>query len=153
MAEASIEDLELLLKTLTKSFEDVTAKKMFGCYALWVKDNVFALVWKEGRIGVKLPSDTSYSTLMRMAGAGPWKAGPMTISHWVLVPPMFHLKTIELSKWLLKAYNECAALENRPVKKAAKKVVKKAAKKVVKTKISKTVKKPAPKTTKKNSKR
>ena len=33
----------------------VTGKKLFGCHALWADQNVFALVWKAGQIGVKLP--------------------------------------------------------------------------------------------------
>jgi hypothetical protein len=46
---------------------------MFGCHVLWADGNVFALVWKHGRIGVKLPEENLYEKLMSSLGAEPWK--------------------------------------------------------------------------------
>jgi TfoX/Sxy family transcriptional regulator of competence genes len=132
MAKATIDQITTLETTLAKAasaLPKVTSKKMFGCQAYWVNDNVFALVWKEGRIGFKLPNETSYDSLMKSAGSAPWKAGPMQMAHWVLVPESFHSKAADLKKWAQKAYDECAVLEKKPAKKKAvpkkKKVVKK----------------------------
>lgn len=128
MTEKTIAELELILNLTTKSLPDITSKKMFGCHAFWVNENVFALVWKHGRIGVKLPNEKSYEALMNLKGAEPWKAGPMQMAHWVLVPESFHSKTTELKKWLAKAHEQCSTLVKKP-KKVATKTIAKAIKK------------------------
>jgi TfoX/Sxy family transcriptional regulator of competence genes len=124
MPKQNIAELESLLNSASSGLTDVTSKKMFGCHALWAKGNVFALVWKHGRIGVKLPEESAYKSLMGVSGAAPWKAGPMTMSHWVLVPESFHAKASELKKWLSRAHDQCAVLEKKPAK-AKKKAAKK----------------------------
>ena len=111
-------ELEKLLNSAAEGLKLSGAKKMFGCHALWTKENVFALVWKHGRIGVKLPDESEYEALMSKKGAEPWKAGPMKMAHWVLVPEGFHKKPAELAKWVEKAHRLCGAL---PAKKKAKK--------------------------------
>jgi len=120
--------LEKTVSEITESWKNVTGKKMFGCPAYWVNGNVFALVWKHGRIGVKLPNDGQFDKLMSVAGSEPWKAGPMTMSQWVLVPEKFHSGKA-LAGWLKTAYelNETAAPKKKPAKK--KPAVKKAKKK------------------------
>lgn len=120
MSKESIAELETLLNAAAESLPKVTSKKMFGCHALWADGNVFALVWKHGRIGFKLPDESSYKTLMAASGAAPWKAGPMQMAHWVLVPDSFHSKATELKKWAAKAHDQCSKLEKKP-KKATKK--------------------------------
>jgi TfoX/Sxy family transcriptional regulator of competence genes len=118
MGAVSIADLEEILNSVAAELPLVTGKKMFGCHALWANGNVFALVWKHGRIGLKLPDESSFAGLMKLPGAEPWKAGPMTMAHWVLVPAAFHVKTSELKKWALKAHEQCSALEAKTKKKA-----------------------------------
>ena len=120
MAKESIAELESLLEDAAKSLPDVSSKKMFGCHALWVKENVFALVWKHGRIGFKLPDEHAYAALLKTTGAAPWKAGPMQMAHWVLVPETFHKKPAELKKLAAKAHAQCALLEKKPTKAKAK---------------------------------
>jgi TfoX/Sxy family transcriptional regulator of competence genes len=121
----SIEELQKTVDPLAQALPNVTSKKMFGSPAYWVNGNVFALVWKHGRIGVKLPNESKYEALMSAKGAAPWKAGPMTMAHWVLVPEAFHGDKTQLKKWLKEAHtlNEVAI----PKKKAA--IKKKKAKK------------------------
>ncbi len=126
MAKASKEELaalEGLVGEVSEGLPDVTSRKMFGCHALWASGNVFALVWKEGRIGVRLPDEKLYEQLSSAAGAGPWKAGPMNIAHWVLVPPAMHAKKAELRKWVSTAHALAQAArpaaEKKPAKKAA----------------------------------
>lgn len=126
-----IAELENILNSAATTLPKVTSKKMFGCHALWADGNVFALVWKHGRIGVKLPDESSYQTLLAASGAEPWKAGPMQMAHWVLVPESFHSKAAEIKKWAAKAHDQCSKLEKKK-KKAAKKAPSKAAKKKTK---------------------
>ena len=117
---ATIQELESALNATAASLPKVTSKKMFGCFALWADGNVFALVWKHGRIGVKLPQATDYAKLMEQAGAEPWKAGPMTMAHWVLVPETFHSRPAELKKWAVKAHALCVQLPKKPARPMAK---------------------------------
>ena len=126
MAKESIAQLEDILNSSTSALPKVTSKKMFGCHAIWADGNVFALVWKHGRIGVKLPDETCYNTLMKLSGAELWKAGPMKMAHWVLVPESFHTKAAELKKWATLAHAQCSKLEKKVKKAAAKKTAKKA---------------------------
>lgn len=119
MSKQSLIDLEEILTSSTAGLSKMTAKKMFGCHALWADGNVFALVWKHGRIGVKLPVAADYDSLMKVSGAEPWKAGPMKMAHWVLVPESFHSKPAEIKKWAKKAHDLCSKLEKKPAKKKA----------------------------------
>jgi len=106
-----IGELEKKMNAAAEGLSKVAAKKMFGCHALFVNDNVFGLVWKHGRLGVKLPDEGVYRSLMEREGAEPWKAGPMKMAHWVLVPESFHAKDAELKKWVRTAHGLCAKLE------------------------------------------
>ncbi|MGZ3717067.1 MAG: TfoX/Sxy family protein [Bdellovibrionota bacterium] len=127
MKSATIPELETLLNDAAEGLTSVDGKKMFGCHALFAKGNVFALVWKHGRIGVKLPDSSEYSALMALEEATPWKAGPMQMAHWVLVPPSFHGEKRTLKKWVVRAH--AAALAASPkAAKAPKKSAKKSAK-------------------------
>jgi TfoX/Sxy family transcriptional regulator of competence genes len=119
MASELLDNLQETLTEATRSLPKVTDKKMFGCHALWANHNVFALVWKHGRIGLKLPDEATYESLMSMKGAEPWKAGPMKMSHWVLVPESFHGKSAELRKWAALAHKQCSVLEKKPAKATA----------------------------------
>jgi TfoX/Sxy family transcriptional regulator of competence genes len=114
MNSENLLELEGRLDEAAAGLPRVTSRKMFGCYALWVNDNVFALVWKHGRIGVKLPESAVYGALMSLKGSEPWKAGPMTMNHWVLVPQSFHAGTPDLKRWLATAHQLCGSLEKKP---------------------------------------
>lgn len=104
MSKELITELENILNTVAAGFPKVAGKKMFGCHALWANGAVFALVWKTGCIGVKLTEPGEYNKLLSTSGAAPWKAGSMTMSHWVLVPESYHGKKAELGGWLKKAH-------------------------------------------------
>lgn len=111
-----IAELEQILSSATEDLPNLSAKKMFGCQAFWANGNVFALVWKQGRLGVKLPNEDSYDDLMKLKGAEPWKAGPMKMAHWILVPTTFHTKKAELKKWVVKAHEQCSVLDPKKKK-------------------------------------
>src|SRR5262245_14434782 len=86
---------------------------MFGCAALFTKGNIFALVWKHGRLGVKLPDSAQHDALMAEAGAEPWKPGATAMLHWVLMPPAFHVAPDKLAHWVGRAHALAAAPHER----------------------------------------
>jgi len=119
-------DRSRLLATLRAAAErlpDVGEKKMFGCEALFVNGAIFALVWKAGRIGVKLPEPKRFDALAALKGAEPWRAGPMAMAHWLLVPPSIDADANKLAPWLKEAHAMAAAglgeTRRKPAKKAA----------------------------------
>lgn len=97
-------ELEERINDAADGLKSVVGKRMFGCHALFAKDAVFGLVWKEGRIGVRLPEEATFDELMSQKGSAPWKAGGMTMSHWVLVPEPMHDDDRSLAKWVAKAH-------------------------------------------------
>jgi TfoX/Sxy family transcriptional regulator of competence genes len=118
MSKEIVAKLEETLNDAVSGLKKTSSKKMFGCHAVWVNENVFTLVWKTGRIGVKLPDEKAYAALMTKEGAAPWTAGPKQMAHWVLVPETYHIKLSELKKWTSKAYELCAEFEPKVKKKA-----------------------------------
>lgn len=96
----------------------ISRKRMFGCDAFFANDAIFALIWKEGRVGIKLTTLPHYEQLMAMPGAEQWKAGNKAMSHWVLVPETFHDEDEALMLWLMRAHQD--ALSAPPKKSTAK---------------------------------
>jgi hypothetical protein len=135
-----IEELNALLDGATSTLSNVSSKKMFGSHAAWVNENVFALIWKTGRIGIKLPNEPHYSKLMSESGAEPWKAGPKQMTHWVLMPIDFHNKKATLNKWVTKAHELCQSLPPKKSKPAAKTAPKKLSKPTAAAKTTKVAK-------------
>ncbi len=97
------------LRTAAERLPDVDEKKMFGCEALFVNGAIFALVWKTGRIGVKLPEPARFEALAALKGTEPWKAGPMVMAHWLLVPPSVDADAKKLAPWVKEAHGMAAA--------------------------------------------
>lgn len=109
---AAADDRAALWKTLREAaapLRDVDEKKMFGCEALFANGAIFALVWKTGRIGVKLPEESRYGALLSQKGAEPWRAGPMVMAHWVLVPSAVERDLKKLAPWVAEAHAMAAA--------------------------------------------
>ena len=82
---------------------------MFGCNCLFTdgksfEGKIFALVWKEGRIALKLP--LSAGELLRQRGARPWTIGRKKMGAWVLLPESFHDDAELLRQWALRAHAE-----------------------------------------------
>lgn len=98
-----------LLETATADLPGVHKKRMFGCDALFVHDQIFALVWKTGRIGVKLTDPGDYLTLLEQPGAEQWHAGPKAMSHWVLAPEELHDDPPALTPWIRRAHDQASA--------------------------------------------
>ena len=115
-SKESLAALEQSLNRAAAKLDQVTSKKMFGCHALFADSKVFALVWKHGQIGLKLMAEADYEALLSLPGAGPWKAGPMQMAHWVLLPPTLAESPRQLAKWAKRAHAQ--ALQT-PAKKSA----------------------------------
>lgn len=99
-----LEHLRELLDEASEGLPGVAARRMFGCHAVFADSNIFGLVWKTGRLGLKVPDAARYEELMAMPGAGQWCAGSKAMSHWVLVPEEFHDDPEELGRWVKLAH-------------------------------------------------
>ena len=97
-----------------------TWKRMFGCDAAFVDGKIFALIWKTGRIGLKLPERERLDALLALDGAEPWTPGGMkAMSSWVLVPESLHDDTDSLTDWVREAHAEIRRWEPKAKKKPA----------------------------------
>jgi TfoX/Sxy family transcriptional regulator of competence genes len=115
----SLEQLWLVLQSVSEDLRGVTKRKMFGCQAVFANGNIFALIWKTGRIGVKITDPGLFRELMAKSGSDPWQAGDRTMSNWILVPESFHRKEEMLSEWVTIAH-ELAARGTPPSKRPGK---------------------------------
>jgi TfoX/Sxy family transcriptional regulator of competence genes len=100
---SDLQQLRVILLKAASGLPELVEKRMFGCAALFTKGNIFALVWKHGRLGVRLPDQAQYDELMAKEGAEPWQPGPQ-MAHWVLVPSELHGNMDELSGWVKRAH-------------------------------------------------
>ncbi|WP_394834193.1 TfoX/Sxy family protein [Pendulispora rubella] len=120
-----------LFEDLTRaadSLSDLGHKKMFGCDALFVGGAIFAMVWKEGLIGVKLPDEEAFQKAMALSGARPWAPGGKAMSHWVLLPETVSGDSKRLKAWVARAHTLVSRGNAKP-KKVTKPKKKAAAKK------------------------
>ncbi|HSP20425.1 MAG TPA: TfoX/Sxy family protein [Myxococcaceae bacterium] len=110
-------ELRSNLETLTADLPRVTMRRMFGCDAFLAGGAIFAMVWREGRIGLRLP-DALLPELRALPGADPWRHRDMVVRQWVLVPESFHDDPHGLDPWVRKAH--AAALQRGPASTRAK---------------------------------
>jgi TfoX/Sxy family transcriptional regulator of competence genes len=106
-----------LVEESTAGLGDITKRRMFGCDALFTREQIFVLFWKTGRIGVRLPDPAAYAQLLALPGSEPWRIGEKTMSHWVLVPEDFHDDGSALTPWVRRAH---ALASSSPSSKTAK---------------------------------
>ncbi|MDB5096573.1 MAG: hypothetical protein JWM80_994 [Cyanobacteria bacterium RYN_339] len=99
----------------------VRRKRMFGCDTLFAEDTIFALIWKEGRIGLKFPDPAVAAEAMALPGSAPWKAGEKVMGGWVMVPESFHDDPETLARWVQRSHALALAAPPKPKKKAHKK--------------------------------
>jgi hypothetical protein len=96
-------DLRDTLDEAVGSRHGVTQKLMFGCHAFFRNNQIFGLIWKTGRIGVRLPDEKIFRELMAIAGSEPWqvysKPGAKPMAHWVLMPEEFHDDLEQIATW------------------------------------------------------
>jgi TfoX/Sxy family transcriptional regulator of competence genes len=104
-------ELRSRLDDATAGLTSVTVRRMFGCDAFLADGAIFAMVWREGRIGLRLP-DELLPELRALPGADPWRPRDMVVRQWVLVPESFHDDSDGLVPWVRKAH--AAALDRGP---------------------------------------
>src|SRR5215470_4716384 len=104
-------ELRSRLDDLTTGLPQVTVRRMFGCDAFLAGGAIFAMVWREGRIGLRLP-DELLPELRSLPGSDPWRHRDMVVRQWVLVPESFHDDSDGLGPWVRKAH--AAALDRGP---------------------------------------
>lgn len=114
-----LDSLASLVDEAAEELPQVSRRRMFGCDAWFAGDAIFGLVWKEGRIGVKLPDEAAYGELMGHEGAAPWTAGSKKMSGWVFVPEEFHDDPDALAVWVKRAHAFALAAPPKPPKKPA----------------------------------
>lgn len=103
---------ESLLEYLREQVQEAVAplpgvgrKKMLVSIGWTVKDRVFALVSRQGRIVVRLPDDDAQKELLAIEGAGPWRWGSRTPPRgWLLLPEDRHDDSAFVTKWIERAF-------------------------------------------------
>jgi len=103
------EFLKSLLDEASQELPSVTTRRMFGCDALFANLAIYALVWKTGRLGLKLPEPALYQDALALEGAEPWAPGGKAMAHWVLLPESLHDQPEQLSIWVHKAHRLASA--------------------------------------------
>lgn len=111
-APDSLLRLKALFDGAMAGLEGVEAKRLFGCDGYFVNGNIFALVWKEGRLGLRFTDESSRLGLMALPGAESWSVGRSVMRRWVLVPVDLHARPAMLRRWTSQAWAE--ALERPP---------------------------------------
>lgn len=122
-----------LVEASTPGLKDISMRRMFGCDAFFAGEQIFALLWKTGRIGVKLTDADAYARLLAEPGAEPWQIGEKVMSRWVLVPEEMHDDVEALAPWVRMAHGYArGAKAAKAAKPAAKRVSKAPAQPAVK---------------------
>ena len=101
--------LSLLLELLEAAalpLPGVTRRRMFGCDALFADREIFALVWKEGRIGLKFADPADRSRLDGLPGTSPWAPGGKQMRQWRLLPEKIEGDPVSFSAWVERAHAE-----------------------------------------------
>ena len=112
--KAEAGELDVLFQKVSqhcKGLSLVTEGKLFGCNVWKVDGNIFAMVWKTGRIALKLSNVDEFAKLEAMNGTDPWTAGNKTMKHWLLLPESLATHDLELKKRLKIAHKNNKTLE------------------------------------------
>jgi len=101
----TLSELRNLLEASCEGLQEVSIRRMFGCDGFFVRDSIFGLIWKTGRIGIKLADPQLFSEAMSLQGSEPWTAGKRVMSRWVLLPESFHQDPSTLRSWVKLAHS------------------------------------------------
>lgn len=137
-----------LVESAVSTLPETSWRRMFGCDAVFVRDRIFGMVWKHGRVGVKLPEYERYVEAMQLEGSEPWAPGGKQMSGWVLLPEELVEDADVLASWLGEAHAEVVAAApkakpKKPAKAPAKKAAPAKAKKPAPAKAKRAAKAPA----------
>ena len=102
----------------------VSHRKMFGCDAWFSRGQIFSLIWKTGRVAVRLPDGGVFDEAMGLEGAEVWSVGAKMkpMSHWVLLPEGYNDDEEEVAVWVKRAHG---LAKTAPMKPASKKKARK----------------------------
>src|SRR3954463_9100630 len=89
MPTQSFPELKEIVLDAAEGLPGVEAKRLFGCDGFFARGTIFSLIWKTGRIGIKLLDEADYAALMKVKGSSPWSPGPAKpkMFGWILVGP------------------------------------------------------------------
>lgn len=96
--------LKAVLDGALAGLENVSPKRLFGCDAWFAQGNIFALVWKEGRLGLRLSDSALQAQALAEPGAEPWLQEGKAVKHWVLLPQAWNSQPALLRSWGRRAY-------------------------------------------------
>jgi TfoX/Sxy family transcriptional regulator of competence genes len=105
---ADLEALRSLVEAAAEGLTAVRRRRIFGCDALFTDGEIFALVWREGRIGLKLTDEKLFDELIHQTGATAWKPGGTAMASWVVVPVKLHEDKKLLRKWVQRAHAQAS---------------------------------------------
>jgi TfoX/Sxy family transcriptional regulator of competence genes len=112
--------LRELVQEAVAGLAGVGRRKMLVSVGWAVKDRVFALVSRQGRIIVRLHDERAERELLDMDGAEPWKFGTRAPPRgWVQLPEGMHEDASALREWLGRAWSlgrEAPPAAKRPTK-------------------------------------
>jgi len=92
----------------------VEAKRLFGCDGYFVGGNIFALVWKEGRLGLRFESVETLAQAHGLAGSAAWEIGARRMQQWVLLPVAMHGQPAKLRAWGRLAWDQARQRPEKP---------------------------------------
>lgn len=114
MAEAvELSRLKALFDGAMAGLAGVEPKRLFGCDGYFVGGNIFGMVWKEGRLGLRLEDASAWAELASAEGAEPWSVDGRVMRHWVLLPVAWHRSSVSLKAWSRRAWAAAAAKPER----------------------------------------
>lgn len=108
------EELNAKLEAATSGLSGITRKRVFGRNTFFVDGKLFSLVWREGRIGLKIPNAEAHAELSSAPGSTPWVAWGRPMAGWLLVPVTMHLNPTLLASWVKRACDAVRAAAPAP---------------------------------------
>ena len=106
---------QLLLDMLTlleESIEDlpqVERGRFFGLNVLTVQGEMFAMVWKNGRIGLRFRDTALNDQVLELEGSEHWVTGGRAMRQWILMVDDFVDDSDKMNYYLESAYQDACA--------------------------------------------
>jgi TfoX/Sxy family transcriptional regulator of competence genes len=92
----------------------VRPRRMFGCDAFFAGEKIFAVIWTDGRLALKLPEPAQHAELLGRPGAEPWRPYGSRMGNWVLAPGTLADDPAALRLWLERAHAPALAESGAP---------------------------------------
>jgi TfoX/Sxy family transcriptional regulator of competence genes len=103
-----------LLDGAVAGLDGVEPKRLFGCDGYFVGGNIFASVWKDGRLLLRLEDPAAYAELASLPGAEPWAVGGRPMRHWLALPRLWQAQPAKLKAWCRRAWAAAVAKPEKP---------------------------------------